>query len=764
MASTGRGYSAVNTMSPLEAALFYLEHGLPVIPVHTSGTGGRCSCGKTDCDSIAKHTRLSSWKRFQTERPTREQVIGWWAKWPDANLAILTEDRVIIDVDGEAGYAALREAGFELPVTATLTTGRGKHHHFASPAGAKVRSAVGIVEKVDIRAGGGLAIVPPSVHATGARYQWDEHNDGLELAEAPEWAGAKKATGDDGKPLPRVTDPAFEGVSETASSMRFLDEQCASVRWAGEGTRQVTLNLAAFRCGERIGHGLTFKAAYERLLEAGTDAGLPAYSCASTIRSALAAGADKSHSGFKCEEQGLAFRFEQVFAHMARYSEHEERWRIFDGRRWAVDTRHRHRVASMMEAVIDLYVEDAERAEGDKVAAAIRKFAKSYRTHAKVISAVKTVERRLLIDTDAFDDAPGLLNVANGMLDLVSGELRPAKAEDLVTRLAEVEFDPEAAAPRFQAFLERVMPDASVREWLARYCGYVIAGRPNEQCFCTFLGDGSNGKSTLLGLLATLLGDYAMTTPADTFLASSRSNTQFREMARLGRGTRLLIGSEPPDSAKLDESFVKQFTGGDQLAGCAIFSTTRTFVPQAVLIMAANAPLELSSSNVALTRRIKVVPFDVTISDAERDKELFAALRGEASGVLNWLVAGYRAYLNKGLAGEPEAVVEAGAEYMRASDTFADFVEDMCTFREGVSTSRKVMYESYATWCRQKEIAPRSNKAVAASLRNTRGVGHKRINGYDHWTGIAPVRDAWNSSAIEYDPLERLPYVSAQAS
>jgi len=350
---------------------------------------------------------------------------------------------------------------------------------------------------------------------------------------------------------------------------------------------------------------------------------------------------------------------------------------------------------------------------------------------------VKTVERRLLFDTDSFDNAPGLLNVANGTLELVSGELRPASADDYITRLAGVTFDPDATAPRFEAFLERVLPDPAVREWTARYCGYVLAGQPDEQCFCTFLGDGSNGKSTLLSLLSHVLGDYSMTTPAETFIASSRSNTQFQEMARLGRGTRLLIGSEPPDSAKLDESFIKQFTGSDLVAGKAMYSTTRTFVPQAVLIMASNAPLELSSSNVALTRRIKVVPFDVTIRDDERDKRLPAALRAEASGVLNWLVAGYRAYLEKGLTDAPEAVAEAGAEYVRASDTFADFAEARCNFYGGGVTSRKSMYEEYTKWCRARDIVPRSNKAVASSLRHMPGVGEKKVRGYDHWTGVS---------------------------
>lgn len=748
-----RGYSIVNDMSPLDAALFYFDQGLVPIPANTSDAEGHCSCGRESCDNVGKHPRLPKWKQYQTEKPTREQVVKWWTRWPDANIALSTEGRVIVDVDDEIGYTALEAAGHELPSTATVKTGRGHHRYYAAPEGVEVRSKVGVVEKVDIRAGGGLIVVPPSLHASGVRYQWEKDNDGFDLAEAPEWACSKQAK-DKAKGLPAtVSDPTFAGVSETPAAMRFLDERCASVRWAGEGTRQVALNVAAFRCGEHVGRGLSSDVAHERLLEAGIAAGLPAYSCSATVRSALAAGADKAHSGFKCDEQGLASRFEQVFSHMARYSEDEERWRIFDGRRWAADTRQRHRVASMMEAVIDLYVEDAKRIEDAKVAQAIIKFAKSYRTHTKVISAVKTVERRLLIDSESFDNAPGLLNVTNGTLDLASGTLRPASADDLITRLADVTFDSNATAPRFQAFLERVLPNESVREWLARYCGYVLAGQPNEQCFCTFLGDGSNGKSTLLSLLSQLLGDYSMTTPAETFIASSRSNTQFQEMARLGRGTRLLIGSEPPESAKLDESFIKQFTGSDLVAGCAKYSSTRTFVPQAVLIMASNAPLELSSSNVALTRRIKVVPFDVTISDEERDKELPSVLRAEASGVLNWLVAGYRAYVEKGLADAPEAVAEAGAEYVRASDTFADFAEARCNFYGGGVTSRKSMYEEYTRWCRARDIVPRSNKAVASSLRGTDGVGEKKVKGSWYWTGVSLAVTHWDP-ALAGVPLE----------
>jgi putative DNA primase/helicase len=462
------------------------------------------------------------------------------------------------------------------------------------------------------------------------------------------------------------------------------------------------------------------------------------------VERALTDGAASAHDHYKCDEQGLAARFVAVFGGMARFSGDEGRWRGFDGIRWAEDTPSHHRSAKMMEAIVDLYVEDAAAAQDESVARAIRNFAKTYRTHGKVASALKTAERHLLVSSDEFDHAPTRLNVANGTLDLRTGALRPPSAADLITRLASVAYDPDATAPRFQAFLTQVLPDAGVREWLQRFIGYAVAGDPKEQCFCTLLGDGSNGKSTLIAALSHALGDYAMATQANTFTSSSRTTLPAQELARMGHATRLVFTSEPAPGAHLDESFIKQFTGGDTIVAKGIYAPPRSFRPQAVLVMAVNEPLELSTSNVAMSRRIKVVPFDVIIGDRQRERDLGERLRAEASGILNWVVAGYQAYLARGLAGEPVGMREAAEAYMRSSDTFADFFDECCELRPDARIQRTEMYTTYVRWCRARDVIPRSNTAVISSLRQG-GLEERKSRGVWCWLGVRTTIDTLRS-------------------
>lgn len=99
----------------LEAALGYVACRYSVIPVHGI-VNGHCTCGKASCSSIGKHPALSSWKEFQNRRATEDEVRSWFTGHPELNVGIVTgkiSGVVVLDVDGEAGHQALREAGHE---------------------------------------------------------------------------------------------------------------------------------------------------------------------------------------------------------------------------------------------------------------------------------------------------------------------------------------------------------------------------------------------------------------------------------------------------------------------------------------------------------------------------------------------------------------------------------------------------------------------------------------------------------------------------
>ena len=145
----------------LKAALRYLDLGYHPVP----------------CPPREKRPKVP-WKDYQTTAPTRDQVTQWWTDTPDANVALVLGRGVFaVDLDGgDDAEALLRQAGVELPADAPRSRTGGGYHVLLSahqPIGDRVAllSVNGGKPQVDIR-GVGIIVAPPSVHPSGATYQW----------------------------------------------------------------------------------------------------------------------------------------------------------------------------------------------------------------------------------------------------------------------------------------------------------------------------------------------------------------------------------------------------------------------------------------------------------------------------------------------------------------------------------------------------------------------------------------------------------------
>lgn len=162
----------------LSAALEYAARGWPVVPVHNI-EGGNCSCSKeTDCDAAGKHART---KNGILDASCDVAIIrGWYKRWPDSGVGILTGKVAgifVLDIDvGKGGEESLAELEAEigpLPATASVRTGGGgRHLYFDYPEGGMRDSVSKVGPGIDIRGDGGFVVAPPSLHASGNRYEW----------------------------------------------------------------------------------------------------------------------------------------------------------------------------------------------------------------------------------------------------------------------------------------------------------------------------------------------------------------------------------------------------------------------------------------------------------------------------------------------------------------------------------------------------------------------------------------------------------------
>ncbi len=154
-----------------------------------------CSCGRPDCPSPAKHPRIA-WEWLQGDAVDEDQLRTWWTRWPDANVGVVTgawSGVVVLDVDprngGDGSLAELERVGGAAPVTPESSTGGGGRHLWFRHPGRPVRSAP-LAAGLDVKGDGGVAIAPPSRHASGRRYEWIEGRSpaDVELAALPAWA------------------------------------------------------------------------------------------------------------------------------------------------------------------------------------------------------------------------------------------------------------------------------------------------------------------------------------------------------------------------------------------------------------------------------------------------------------------------------------------------------------------------------------------------------------------------------------------------
>jgi hypothetical protein len=216
-----------------------------------------------------------------------DTIEGWWSRWPNANLGIATGQNVTV-VDLDDTYA--KQAWFELVgrklVTPVSKTSRGWHVWLAGSDLAN--SASRLAPHVDIRGRGGYVVAPPSLHPSGARYEWLVHPDDVELAPVPDVVLEKLA------PRPVVRRAPTPVSVHDRYAQAALDREVDRVAHAAVGTRNHTLNSAAFSLAQLCATGVLDRdVAIRSLFDAACSSGLSETETLRTIASGMRGGSQK---------------------------------------------------------------------------------------------------------------------------------------------------------------------------------------------------------------------------------------------------------------------------------------------------------------------------------------------------------------------------------------------------------------------------------------------------------------------------------------
>ncbi len=412
------------------------------------------------------------------------------------------------------------------------------------------------------------------------------------------------------------------------------------------------------------------------------------------------------------------YRFVAKHGEDARYVGPWEKWLLWDGARWkhdqllAIDKKAKQVAEGMVQEARAL-LKSAKDEDAKKLALKALDFAISTKDMGGLRAMLAAARSELAIGPDVLDRDPWLLNVENGTLDLTSGELRPHDKADWITKLAPVAYDPDAECPVWLSFLDTIFAsNAELIGYMQRLIGYALTGDTSEHILPFLFGTGANGKSTLVETVLKLLGsDYGMKAAPDLLMAR-RGESHPTDRADLF-GKRLVACVETEEGRRMAEALTKELTGGDQIRARRMREDFWQFAPSHKVWLAGNHKPRIVGTDHGIWRRVKLIPFEVTIPDADQDKNLPAKLTAELSGILNWALAGCRDWQANGMQ-EPAIVRAATNEYATDEDEVGQFLSEHCDLDDSYLAAGGELFAAFQEAFPDSRL---SNHAFGARLR-----------------------------------------------
>lgn len=335
----------------------------------------------------------------------------------------------------------------------------------------------------------------------------------------------------------------------------------------------------------------------------------------------------------------------------------------------------------------------------------------------KVSACIQVLRTLLPVTLAELDACPWLFNVDNGTVDLRTAELLDHTREHLITQISGIDWDSNAQCPVWDAFLSAAMGgDTHLVLYLQRLIGYALTAETREHILLFLWGGGRNGKSTFLRTVQAIFGEYGCSAPRDLLFQPKNGGAPHpTELARL-YGKRLAVGAELGEHHRFDEAKVKDLTGGDVIACRRMNEDWWEYRPTHTIFLAGNHKPHLSGDDTGIWRRMRLIPWTVTVAESDVDTELPERLRRELPGILRWAVHGCLEWLRIGLA-EPPAILEATAEYRLESDVLGMFLREHCYFEREATIQRKDIRERYERWSKENGHEPVGGRRLATRLK-----------------------------------------------
>ena len=401
------------------------------------------------------------------------------------------------------------------------------------------------------------------------------------------------------------------------------------------------------------------------------------------------------------DDQGRGLRLRDQFGEILRYNAVDKKWFYFNGSYWQEDVGRQKTELAAEKVVNSIKTEKPDmsfstKTDEDKMMNEWFNFQKNSRSHKAKTDMIAEFQKYVVVNHGYFDKDNMLLNTESGYVDLTNGELFNHDINKNFSEQTSAEYSDNVDAPLWNDFLNQIFDnDEELIHYVQKAVGYSFTGSTEEQCMFLLLGNGRNGKSVFINTIRNIAGSYAKQMSVDSIIAKNSGNNANSDIARL-ENTRLVTSSEINEGSRLDESLVKQLTGGDKILARYLYGSEFEYNPKFKIWMATNHLPIIRGTDDGIWRRLKIIPFNVQIPKAKVDKQLEHKLQAEWTGILNWIVQGALMWQQEGLE-DPQSVKEMGSNYRKEMDPLESFLNEKCiTGPYEIKSSD--LYRAYDEW------------------------------------------------------------------
>jgi P4 family phage/plasmid primase-like protien len=721
--------------------------------------------GVNNADEPEKKPSLTTWDKYKTERPTREEIQQWINDGLFKNIGVIcghvSGDLVIVDIDDET-IPEICKINWESILKSGAWPGKtGKGYqiwcrHHGNPGGIKKL----LKYHIEYRANNGYCVAPPSIHPNGNIYSFIGIKNYSELPILIKkdvqqiFNEMKKKIGETWNIKDK---PTFTGSQKTDAISEY--SKCVEIALnsiTSKGLRYYTIyGIASAFYFKKI----PLDMALQRIKQFNMEKCVPPHSN-EIVEQAVKGAYQKDAHRYGCEfwmddaelcpyenimecphgkkkaKQELAKKY-NIFTYKEKENDKKEKYYVKDGvicPRLADLIQNEydfHFSTTIDNKEIFYYNDGVYHNNGETTISMIAEdYMEDLSTVHRKNEVISHIQDANYVSREVFNTDIELLNLENGVYNIKTKELQPHSPERFFINKLNVKYNKDATCPKIQKFLSEVIYKEDIPV-IQEFFGYCLHRRYDIHKACMFLGGGKNGKSTVIRLLVKMLKDDNVSNKALQDLMYNRFaiNSLY--------GKLLNAAADISDQALDNTGLFKQLTGEDRVDAEKKFKDSYGFTNYAKFLFSANTLPKTKDESYAFYRRWILISFPNTFEGKKCNKNLIDEIttEDELSGLLNWSLQGLERLMENGDFIYSKSVDDVMEQYKTMSDPIYAYCKKFLQCDEKEHVLKDELWKHYSKWCEEnklpkipKNILTRELSKNLSEMRigRTGGKGHQK--------------------------------------